>query len=374
MKLDNFARIGSACGSIPTHTYFDFDIYQIEQERIFKKEPIYVGCDKLTANKGDYFSLKNEEDARILVRSGDGVNLLSNVCRHRQAVMLQGNGNAENIVCPLHRWTYENNGTLLGAPRFDKNPCRNLRSFPLQSWNSLLFEQNVRSISESMTTIDPNVLKKIDLSSYRFDRALHLKCDYNWKTFIEFYLEDYHVDAFHPGLSNFVDCDQLRWNFGEWYSVQTVGIKDTLRFSGQTETYRAWQTAVADYYGEKLPEFGAIWVYIYPNVMIEWYPMVLVVSTITPDGPQRTLNQVEFYHPEDIMLFDPQFAAGARSGADAYLETAQEDDEIGRRMQLGRKALWKRGASDVGPYQSPLEDGMVHFHTLYRKSLSDVIL
>jgi choline monooxygenase len=33
---------------------------------------------------------------------------MSNVCRHRQAIMLQGSGNAAgNIVCPIHRWTYD---------------------------------------------------------------------------------------------------------------------------------------------------------------------------------------------------------------------------------------------------------------------------
>lgn len=40
-------------------------------------------------------------------------------------------------------------------------------------------------------------------------------CDYNWKTFIEFYLEDYHVELFHLGFGRFVTCDALRWKFGE---------------------------------------------------------------------------------------------------------------------------------------------------------------
>src|SRR5437870_1310062 len=37
--------------------------------------------------------------------------------------MLKGRGNAENIVCPLHRWTYDLKGALLGAPHFDEQPC-----------------------------------------------------------------------------------------------------------------------------------------------------------------------------------------------------------------------------------------------------------
>jgi len=30
--------------------------------------------------------------------------------------MLTGKGNAQNIVCPIHRWTYDLQGELLGAP------------------------------------------------------------------------------------------------------------------------------------------------------------------------------------------------------------------------------------------------------------------
>ena len=28
-----------------------------------------------------------------------------------------------NIVCPLHRWTYDNQGQILGAPQFPSTPC-----------------------------------------------------------------------------------------------------------------------------------------------------------------------------------------------------------------------------------------------------------
>ena len=35
----------------------------------------------------------------------------------------------------------------------------------------------------------------------------------------------------------------------------------------------------------------------------------------------------------------------------------------------GRKALMLRGDNEVGPYQSPMEDGMQHFHEWYRKKI-----
>ena len=71
---------------------------------------------------------------------------------------------------------------------------------------------------------------KADLSfdGYVLDHVELHECNYNWKTFIEVYLEDYHVGPFHPGLGSFVTCDDLRWEFGKNYSVQTVGVANRL--------------------------------------------------------------------------------------------------------------------------------------------------
>jgi choline monooxygenase len=111
---------------------------------------------------------------------------------------------------------------------------------------------------------------------------------------------------------------------------------------------------------------GAIWLTYYPNIMVEWYPHVLVVSTLYPKAPQKTLNVVEFYYPEEIAAFEPEFIEAQQA---AYWETCVEDDEIALRMDAGRKALFERGDNEVGPYQSPMEDGMQHFHEWYRDAM-----
>jgi choline monooxygenase len=195
-----------------------------------------------------------------------------------------------------------------------------------------------------------------------FDRAVLHECDYNWKTFIEVYLEDYHVGPFHPGLGGFVTCQDLRWEFGPHHSVQTVGINGALGRPG-SDVYKQWHEAVLKYGEGRPPAQGAIWLTYYPNVMIEWYPHVLVVSTLYPKGPQKTLNVVEFFYPEEIALFEREFVEAQQA---AYMETCEEDDEIALRMDAGRKALLERGDDEVGPYQSPMEDGMQHFHEWIR--------
>jgi phenylpropionate dioxygenase-like ring-hydroxylating dioxygenase large terminal subunit len=143
-------------------------------------------------------------------------------------------------------------------------------------------------------------------------------------------------------------------------------VKDGFAKPG-TPTYAKWHEALTRYMAGKPAKQGAIWFLYYPNVMLEWYPHVLVVSTLLPRSPAHTTNVVEFYYPEDIVLFEREFVEAEQA---AYRETAIEDDEIAKRMDRGRRALWERGENEVGPYQSPMEDGMMHFHEYVRRGLA----
>jgi choline monooxygenase len=355
-------RLRQAASQLPVSWYCDPVLLDREKKILFEQGPGYVGHELMVPNVGDYHALAWRDNAQVLVRNPGGVELLSNICRHRQAIMLQGRGNASNIVCPIHRWTYDLKGGLLGAPLFEDKPCVKLHSSPLTNWHGLLFD-GPRDVARDLAGI--GVARDFDFSGYMLDRIEVKELDYNWKTFIEVYLEDYHVGPFHPGLGQFVTCDDLRWQFSERYSVQTVGVNARLAKPG-TRTYERWHKAILDYYHGKLPPHGAIWTTIYPNIMLEWYAHVLIVSTLIPRGVDRTTNLLEFYYPEDIAMFEREFVEAEQA---AYMETAAEDDEIAVRMDAGRRALWSSGRSETGPYQSPMEDGMQHFHEFLRREL-----
>jgi choline monooxygenase len=348
-----------SAAQLPVSAYFDRALYEREIELLFKQGPGYVGHELMVPNTGDYFALPAEKEGRLLVRGEQGIELLSNVCRHRQAVMLNGRGNARQIVCPLHRWTYDLRGTLLGAPHFEQQPCLNLGRSPLHNWNGLLFS-GARDVAADLARMGAR--GDLDFSGYMLDHVEVHECAYNWKTFIEVYLEDYHVEPFHPGLGKFVECGDLRWEFGEWWSVQTVGVHRGLGKPGSA-IYQRWHDQVLRFRNGEPPKHGAIWLTYYPNVMVEWYPHVLVVSHLVPRGPRHTTNIVEFYYPEEIVLFEREFVEAERA---AYMETCVEDDEIAIRMDAGRQVLLERGENQVGPYQSPMEDGMQHFHEFLR--------
>ena len=355
------ARLRQAVSQLPAHWYCDPRVFDAERRWLFARAPGYVGHTLMVPEQGDYHVLATRDNAQALVHGPQGIELLSNICRHRQAIMLTGAGNAENIVCPIHRWTYDLQGKLLGAPHFENQPCAQLGRTPIENWKGLLFD-GPRDVAGDLAGL---TLKDLDFSGYVLNRVDLHECHYNWKTFIEVYLEDYHVQPFHPGLGQFVTCEDLHWEFAECSSVQFVGVNSGLAKPG-TRTYERWHKAVLDYGRGRQPAHGAIWLTYYPNIMVEWYPHVLIVSTLVPKAVDRTLNVVEFYSPEDIGLFEPEFVAAEQA---AYHETAKEDDEIAERMDTGRKALFAQGSSEVGPYQSPMEDGMQHFHEFYRRAM-----
>ena len=60
------------------------------------------------------------------------------ICRHR-GQMIPCDENQKTLRCPLHFWTYDLEGRLVGAPRMDKEEIADFASpsgFPRFGWKS----------------------------------------------------------------------------------------------------------------------------------------------------------------------------------------------------------------------------------------------
>jgi phenylpropionate dioxygenase-like ring-hydroxylating dioxygenase large terminal subunit len=112
-------------------------------------------------------------------------------------------------------------------------PCLDLPRQELQHWNGMLFNGK-RQVAKDLAKL--GVAKELDFEGYQLNKVEAIEYGFNWKTFIEVYLEDYHVGPFHPGLGRFVTCDDLKWEFGDWHSVQTVGVNQRLGTPGSEPT------------------------------------------------------------------------------------------------------------------------------------------
>ena len=165
------------------------------------------------------------------------------------------------------------------------------------------------------------------------DRVELHECNYNWKTFIEVYLEDYHVGPFHPGLGSFVTCEDLRWEFDDHYSVQTVGVADRLGKAG-SPVYERWHDELLQYRDGKPPKHGAIWLTYYPHIMVEWYPHVLMVSHAAPAGAAEDAEHGGVLLPRG----DRRLRARVRRGAAGRLHGNL------RRGRRDRRCAWTPAA------------------------------
>jgi len=356
------SQLAPTRSQLPISWYFDPAVFEQERKLVLDQGPGYVGHELMVPNEGDYLTLDWARHGKMLVRSPRGVHLLDNVCRHRQSLLLEGRGNTRNIVCPVHKWTYGLDGRMMGAPEFDRNPDMGLHETPLTNWHGLLFK-GPRDPATDLAEFP--LAHEFDFSGYVFERAQVDVLEYNWKNFLEIYLEMYHVVPYHPGLQYFVDPGNYQWGFGERWSYQVLGIKDEFR-NQVSPHYTRYRNAILQYSNGQLPKYGTLWCILYPNVMLEWYPYSLVVSTLIPLSPERTVNVAEFFYPEEVAQFERELVEAHQA---AYAESAAEDSEICTWLHKGRKALWLNGQEDVGPYHSPHEDGMVHMHEFLRRQL-----
>lgn len=348
---------------LPVSWYLDAAVLDAERRVLFDDGPGYVGHELLVPEFGDYHA-PSWDEGWALVHGREGIQLVSNVCRHRQSVILEGRGSTRNIVCPLHRWSYSLEGRQQAAYRFPELPERDLRTRHLDQWNGLLFT-GPRDVAADLAGL--SFTPDYSFDGFVYNRSWVEEYPINWKTFIEFYIEILHVEPFHPGLTNLIDCDGFgpdNWEFGDNWQNQRLQPGHDL-FSSRSDAYLEYQKLIVDY-RKGPPKYGALWLCLYPNVMVEWYPESLIISHLVPLAPDRTINVVDFYYPQDVVENRPEIIDAHQA---SYVETANEDGVIADHMDRGRRALHARGDDDAGPYQHPMETGMAHFHDYLHRYL-----
>jgi choline monooxygenase len=348
---------------LPISWYFDPEILEIERRELFAAGPKYAGHVGLVPNEGDYHVLGGQQRGHVLVKHNNRAQLVSNICRHRQAEMLHGQGCTKNIVCPIHNWAYDLDGRQLAAPHFDQNPCLDLDRTELLEWNGLLFT-GAREIRQELAPLAGwTELSAADFVLERIDEEEH---DLNWKAFLEVYLEDYHIGVVHPGFRALVDPADLRAALhsvaGDRFYCEQVNVRWPLP-PAATPNFAEYQKILMDILAGRRPPFAAIWLCLFSGQLIEWYPFSVAVTTYMPLSPTRTRLRTEYY-------FDRRIAETRRDYVEVGLavldEVTAEDHHAAVALQRGRRALFESGDDAQGPYQLPMEQGLKRFHDCLR--------
>ena len=103
---------------VPYWIYSDRALYGEEQERIFRGNTWTFLCMEAELPKPNSFRASNLGDMPVVVtRDADGViHAFENRCAHRGSLLcLKERGEAREMVCVYHNWTYDLTGKLTGV-------------------------------------------------------------------------------------------------------------------------------------------------------------------------------------------------------------------------------------------------------------------
>jgi len=347
--------------TIPSTWYTDNRIFELEKLTVFSNSWHVAARVEQLAKPGDYVTTEIADEPIVIVRGSDNqIRAFFNACRHHAAaVMTEPCGNAPQMRCPYHGWTYSLEGELKGTPDFsevcDFDRANNgLVPVEIAAWEQWLFvninggqrptvKKGIESWLGQQLTEEFRALELDKL--HWFERRSYL-IDCNWKVFVDNYLDGgYHVPHLHKGLDSVLDYSNYEIECGERHCLQSSPMVNT----GETRVAESRT-------GER-----ALYYWIYPNFMINCYEGVMDTNLVRPITVDKTEVIFDFY------FADVSDAAHERNLASVAVgdKIQREDLDICASVQRGLKSR----AYNAGRLSARREAGEHLFHRLLHADL-----
>jgi phenylpropionate dioxygenase-like ring-hydroxylating dioxygenase large terminal subunit len=324
--------------TLPREAYTSQAFFDLEAEKIFRKDWLCVGHVTQIPNVGDYFSVDILGELLVVVRAQDRIRVLSRICLHRWAPIAEGSGNARIFSCPFHKWGYALDGQLLGAPLmeqvngFEPKHCKlpEIRSEIVGGVIYMTFDDNAYSIKERLSDFSEMMIK-YDMDDLVVGWQVDYVCNFNWKIAVETFMECYHhigahrdtVEPMHPGRLTYVEDSRLGWTI----------CREPLRPDAKTE----------ESFSNGLPPFPNLsdaelrldgLALVYPMTLYGITPNRISVTGLIPVGPQKTLWRRNVLVPRSTFEM-PDFQEKVAKMRVMGDRIAQEDLDVNDMQQIG---------------------------------------
>ena len=323
--------------SLPFAVYHDAEVAQLEAEKIFHQQWVFVCATGRLQATGSYFALHIGDEAIAVVHGKDGhIRAMSNNCSHRGTPLLEeGFGHIEkNIVCPYHAWTFSDAGELKGVP-FDADKCVNkqrheLPKYALQEWMGLLFinlADEPTDLLADLERINP-FLQHYKME--RFSQAYSTGVEHwnsNWKLAVENGIESYHLFMVHR--------DTLEVNTPSKKAYYVAGNSDWTLTGGEITMP---QSGIGKWFTGEIPEplNQYMLIFLPPGFIgILTYDSFDWISVL-PDGPEHCTVHVGG-------MAESAPGKGDQASLDFTAQFLQEDKDICERVQRGMKSRHHKG-------------------------------
>ncbi|PYV78842.1 MAG: (2Fe-2S)-binding protein [Acidobacteria bacterium] len=356
--FDPSKPLGTA-STIPGSWYTDARIAEVEQKTVFSRTWQMIGRAEQVASPGQYITAEVGGEPVVVVRGPDGVlRGFFNVCRHHAAaVMTQSCGTAARLQCPYHGWTYGLDGSLKGVPDFEgvenfDRKKNGLVPLSVDVWEKFVFvhlDPNPMLLSEYLGEMVEQ-FKPLHLEGLHFAGRREWIIDCNWKVFVDNYLDGgYHVPYLHKGLNSILSYANYTITNGPRFCLQSSPI-DAAGGEAMTASVRQGQ---------------ALYYWLYPNLMLNWYEGYLDTNLVLPLGIDKMKVIFQFYFSDVGLSAEEK----NRKSMDVSERIQDEDHSICVSVQRGLKSR----AYGAGRLSVRREAGENLFHKLLHADLASGI-
>lgn len=309
--------------TLPGRYYTAQDIFDVEQEKIFAREWVYIAHTSELPASGDVVRRQVGLETVLVVRGQDGeVRSFLNVCRHRGAslCLTERSHVGRALRCPYHAWTYHLDGSLRSAPNMRTMEGLDRAAYGLVPvatavWQGLIWANLDPDADPLLDQLHPQLEYRLGDCVSRLDRyrigALtsgfrrEYAVEANWKIIQENFQECYHCSTIHPELirqlPSFRSFEAL--GAGDYFQGGYAFDADREAFSLSGRSAHATLPGLAP--DERRLYFGMV---LRPNCFMSLLPDHVIVHRFTPLGPERTLATCDWLFPADVVAapgFDP---------------------------------------------------------------------
>lgn len=327
--LDDFdaSRPLDEASTIPGSWYTDPRIAELEKRNVFSHTWQPVGRIDEVAEPGQYLTAEVAGEPILVVRGQDGVlRAFYNVCRHHAAaVMTEPCGRAERLRCPYHGWTYALDGQLKSMPQFDDvkhfdRSKNGLAPVNVSTWEKFVFvhldaDPQPPPIASALGKMVEQ-FEPLGIGALQFVARREFTIQCNWKVFVDNYLDGgYHVPYLHRGLNSILTFKDYTIENFDRFCLQSSPIDA----SGGEAMTAAVRKGKALYY------------WLYPNFMLNWYDGYLDTNLVIPLGIDRMKVVFDFYFVDA----SPDAAVRNQQSMDVSDRIQAEDHDICESVQRG---------------------------------------
>jgi anthranilate 1,2-dioxygenase large subunit len=304
---------------IPYWIYADQDLYAEEQARIFRGDTWTFMCLEAEVPRPNTFRSANLGDMPVVItRDADGIiHAFENRCAHRGSLLcLKERGEAKEIVCVYHNWTYDLTGKLTGVAfrrgvggkggmpadaRPDEHGPRPLR---VEVFAGLVFG----TMSERVAPIEQYLGAEVAAKVRRVMKGpVKLLGNYsqilpgNWKVYMENVKDSYHASLLHMFFTTF-RLNRLSQKGGLIVSpdgAHHVSYSMSADVAGKEYEQAGMRSANSGYGSLEAPELlsnidefgdgiGLQILSIFPGFVLQQIRNCLAVRRVVPQGLDRT--------------------------------------------------------------------------------------